>query len=283
LIATKECILSIIIRCYHTDPNRFVFLYFLHEIGNKRDCLIFVLQKITQMNLFYAPDLHESSQSYVFDKDESRHISKVLRKRAGEELFLTNGKGLFFTAEILDNHPKKTQVKIIKVEKKNQDRPLIHMAVAPTKSNDRFEWFLEKATEIGIHRITPLLTVHSERKKINPERYEKILVSAMKQSLKAYKPSLSELTKFHDFVTRDFGNVQKFIAYCKSEQNLSATVNTDNVLVLVGPEGGFSQEEIALAQANGFAPVALSAHRLRTETAALMAVATVHVCSSGKL
>jgi len=231
------------------------------------------------MNLFYAPDLQADSTNYIFNKDESRHISKVLRKSVGEEVYLTNGKGLFFTAEILDNHPKKTQVKIIKVEKKNQDKPLIHIAVAPTKSNDRFEWFLEKATEIGIQRVTPILTLHSERKKINPERYEKILVSAMKQSLKVYKPSLSGLTKFKDFITRDWGDVQKFMAYCHSDQNLSTALNNNKVLILVGPEGGFSEEEVALAQTNGFKPVGLSAHRLRTETAALMAVATVQICS----
>jgi len=231
------------------------------------------------MNLFYAPGLQENSTTYVFDKDESRHIAKVLRKRLGDRLFLTNGKGGWFTAEITDDNPKKTQVKIIAVERKQEEKPLIHLAVAPTKSNERMEWFLEKATEIGIHRITPLITEHSERRKINPARYEKIVVSAMKQSLKAYKPVVEDLTNFKEFVSRDFDKAQKFIAFCQAEIPLkNALKPVDEIVVITGPEGGFSPEEVELAKSKGFVPVSLSAHRLRTETAALMAVATVHLC-----
>jgi len=231
------------------------------------------------MNLFYAPDLDSQSRTYVFDKDESRHISKVLRKRVGDQLFLTNGKSLWFVAEITDNHPKKTEVKIIRVEEKQAEQFKIHVAIAPTKSNERFEWFLEKATEIGIHRITPLITEHSERKKINPQRYEKIIVSAMKQSLKAHKPELSELTGFDEFINRNFGQSQKLIGYCKAVNSLKNLLRQkEEILILIGPEGGFSMQEIEKAQAKGFEPASLSKHRLRTETAAIMAVATVQIC-----
>jgi len=231
------------------------------------------------MNLFYAPGLHENSGTYVFEKDESRHIVKVLRKNIGDSLFLTNGKGGWFSATITDNDPKKTRVKIIDFEQKESEKPVIHVAVAPTKSNERMEWFLEKATEVGIHRITPIITEHSERRKINRARYEKIVISAMKQSLKAYKPVVEDLTKFKDFVSKDFGSAQKFIAYCQSDIPLKKALKpADEVVIITGPEGGFSPAEIALAESRGFVPVSLSPHRLRTETAALMAVATVHLC-----
>jgi len=229
------------------------------------------------MNLFYAPQLLPKDTMFTFDKDESRHISRVLRKIVGEELFLTNGKGYFFTAEIIDDNPKKTLVKIIQSETKPKPARYIHIAIAPTKSNDRFEWFLEKATEIGISEITPILTEHSERKKINWERYDKILVSAMKQSLQMYKPKLNSLTKWSDFIQQNYADYTKTIAYCKAEKHLKDTsIINDKILLLVGPEGGFSEKELQQAFEVNYLPVGLSNNRLRTETAGIVGLMAIH-------
>jgi len=229
------------------------------------------------MNLFYAPELTSSSRFYVFDKTESRHISKVLRKKIGEILFLTNGKGDWFEAKIVDYNLKNTKVEIIshRYVRKNQSK--IHIAIAPTKSNERFEWFLEKATEIGIDEITPLLTKHSERKKINSDRYKRILVAAMKQSLQAHLPRLNEMTKITDFFRKNHNEKQRFIAYCKAEEALKDMIVVSDVLVLIGPEGGFSENEFIAAVEQGFEPAGLSKNRLRTETAGLVALTTARL------
>ena len=234
--------------------------------------------KYIKMNLFYAPDLSPDSKNYSFDKDESRHITKSLRKKNGEILYLTNGKGDWFEAEIITADPKHTQIKILSVTKKTQRPYRIHIAMAPTKSNDRFEWFLEKAVEIGIDEITPLLTRYSERKKINWARYDKILVSAMKQSLQAYKPQLNDLTRFDYFIEQNFDNTQKFTAYCQADNALSKSVKLQsNILILIGPEGGFSDNEIQKARDKGFKTVRISPNRLRTETAGLVSLMTTHL------
>jgi 16S rRNA (uracil1498-N3)-methyltransferase len=234
--------------------------------------------KLVQMNLFYAPDLNFQTKYYIFDKDESRHISKVLRKKVGEKLFLTNGKGLFFEAEITDDNPKKTQISILTVEKKEKRNYKLHIAIAPTKSNERFEWFLEKATELGIDEITPLVTTRSERKKIKTERYQKILIAAMKQSLQTYLPLLHPLTTWDDFIQKDLSEPVKLMAYCQSDKPITDYVEKDkDVLVLIGPEGGFSDVELANATKKGFIPVMLSENRLRTETAGLISVMAIHL------
>ncbi len=228
------------------------------------------------MNLFYAPHLQKNDTFYLFDKDESRHIAKVLRKRIGDILYLTNGKGLMFKAKIIDDNPKKTKVQIIEVESRPNRNYRLQIAIAPTKNNDRYEWFLEKATEIGIDTVTPLLTRYSERKHIKKERFDKILISAMKQSLQVYKPQLNDLTAFDDFLKQDFGNIQKFIAYCKAGNTLISQIQPQkDTLILIGPEGGFSDTELQKAIVAGFIPVGLSDNRLRTETAGLMAVSSV--------
>ena len=230
------------------------------------------------MNLFYAPDITSKTNHYTFDKDESRHIIKSLRKKNGDILFLTDGEGTRFEAQIISADPKHTQVKILSSKKENKRPYKIHIAIAPTKSNDRFEWFLEKAVEIGIDEITPLLTRYSERKKINLTRYEKIIVSAMKQSLQVYKPQLNELTKFEKFISQDFLQSQKYIAYCQAKQSLTGVFqNQQNILIIIGPEGGFSEEEVKKAQVNNFIPVSISPNRLRTETAGLVSLVTAHL------
>jgi len=230
------------------------------------------------MNLFYAPELTQFSKEYIFNKDESRHISKVLRKKKGEKLFLTNGKGGWFEAEIIDNDIKKTLVRIVSHRLLTRRNYRLHVAIAPTKSNERFEWFLEKATEIGIDEITPLLTEHSERKKINKDRYNKILISAMKQSLQAYLPKLNDFIKLNKFLEQLSPDYKRFLAFCQSENFFKNSLSeVQDVLVIIGPEGGFSKNEVESMLTHAFIPVRLSATRLRTETAGLLSVATVHL------
>ncbi|RNC87240.1 MAG: 16S rRNA (uracil(1498)-N(3))-methyltransferase [Winogradskyella sp.] len=225
------------------------------------------------MQLFYNPDISENDNTIVFDKDESRHIVKVLRKKVGDSLNITNGKGWVFTTELTLAEQKHCTGNIISKEKHNKRTYKLHLAVAPTKMNDRFEWFLEKATEIGIDTITPLLCDHSERKVIKTERFEKIIQSAMKQSLQYYMPELRPLTAFKDFISQDITG-QKFIAHCEDTErkSLKSVIEPNSdVTILIGPEGDFSTNEIKQATANSFVPVIIGGTRLRTETAAIVA------------
>lgn len=229
------------------------------------------------MQLFYNPRLDHSFVQFAFDPDESKHIVKVLRKKEGDELFITNGDGDLFTARILVADIKKCKAEIISTEKKHEKMYSLHMAVAPTKSADRFEWFLEKATEIGVHEITPLICEHSERKTIKKERLERVIQSAMKQSLRTFLPKLNDAVTFSEFVSKE-RNGLLFIAHCAEEEKLElkrrAAADKD-ITILIGPEGDFSATEIDKAYERGFLPVSLGEARLRTETAALVACSTV--------
>ena len=236
------------------------------------------------MNLFYAPGLLPDNTQYTFGKEESRHIVKVLRKKKGDRLFLTDGVGGWYEGEITKTDFKQTIVKIQDYKKRRKKAYRLHIAIAPVKSNDRFEWFLEKATEIGIDEITPLWNKYSERKKINKNRYEKIIISAMKQSLQVYKPTLNSFTKWNDFLKQAEDNQYKLIAYCKAQQNLNDVLKKSNndkeidkIVIVIGPEGGFSDEELNIAKQVGFIPILLSNNRLRTETAGVVAVSNVHL------
>jgi 16S rRNA (uracil1498-N3)-methyltransferase len=232
------------------------------------------------LNLFYNPSISESSKEAIFDKEESRHISKVLRKNAGDILHITNGKGFFFEVELLISDPKKCIACLIKSEKQPPLPYHLHLAVAPTKLNDRYEWFLEKATEIGISEITPIFCDHSERKTIKPERYKKIIESAMKQSLKAYLPTLNPAMSFTDFLEKDHFEEIKLIGHCETSKNqsLKSILQPDkSILILIGPEGDFSKREIERAKSQNFAAIHLGSSRLRTETAALAACHTVYL------
>ncbi|EKF54927.1 16S ribosomal RNA methyltransferase RsmE [Galbibacter marinus] len=232
------------------------------------------------MQLFYAPDLVETSKEYQFDKEESRHIHKVLRKTIGDSLHITNGKGWIFEAKILASDAKQCSVQLLSSTFKNPRRYRLHMAVAPTKMNDRFEWFLEKATEIGIDEITPIICDHSERKVVKLERYEKIIQSAAKQSLNPYLPVLHPPQSFSDLigsVSKQAVNEQLFIAHCEDQQKQTlqqAIEKQQSALILIGPEGDFSPSEIITALANDFKAVSLGDSRLRTETAAIVACHT---------
>ncbi len=229
------------------------------------------------MQLFYVPQLASHIQ---LSEEESKHAVRVLRLQQGDVVQLVDGKGTFCDAKVLDNHPKRCLLEVVKQQEKFGQRNFeLHLAVAPTKNIDRFEYFLEKATEIGMDAITPLLCQRSERKVVKPERLNKIIVAAMKQSVKAYLPTLKEMTSFNHFVQQDFDG-QKFIAHCIEEERHAlkeAYIPATNALVLIGPEGDFSPEEIEMAIAHSFQPISLGNSRLRTETAALVACHTINL------
>lgn len=231
------------------------------------------------MQLFYNPSVTKNSKEVTFDKEESRHIIKVLRMHEGDTFKITNGSGTFFDAQIISANPKQCLAKILSEENQPPLPYHLHLAVAPTKLNDRYEWFLEKATEIGISEITPIICDHSERKVIKPERYAKIVQSAMKQSLKAQLPTLNEAVSFKEFINSEKkSDGLKCIAHCEEteKQSLkSVLLPKKKVLILIGPEGDFSPDEIELAKEAGFLPVTLGDSRLRTETAAIVACHSV--------
>jgi 16S rRNA (uracil1498-N3)-methyltransferase len=229
------------------------------------------------MQLFYNPDITETTEQLAFYKHESKHIVKVLRKKPGDVLLITNGKGWKFTVKIINADYKNCLVQTIDKEFIKKPNYSLHMAIAPTKMNDRFEWFLEKATEIGVDTITPILCDHSERKVIKKDRFIKIMQSAMKQSAQYYLPKLNPIIKFNDFVKQDFEG-QLFIAHCEEtdKKSLKAELQPNNhVTILIGPEGDFSVKEIETALQNNFIPVTLGRTRLRTETAAIVACHSV--------
>lgn len=229
------------------------------------------------MHVFYTPDIRTKAE---LPEEEAQHCIRVLRLTTGDEITLTDGKGNFYRAEISAASNKRCLVNIIETVYQQPLWPChLHIAMAPTKNMDRNEWFAEKATEIGFDELTFLNCRFSERKVIKTERIEKILVSAMKQSLKARLPQLNEMTDFDKFIARDF-NGQKFIAHCyEGEKPLlrDALHKGQDALVLIGPEGDFSEEEVKKAIEKGFIPISLGKSRLRTETAALVACHTMNL------
>ena len=229
------------------------------------------------MQLFYFKNIDAHSTSFSFDKEESKHITKVLRKKEGDILFVTNGLGHLFKTEITLATDSKCTVDIRSIEKANDSKYHLHLAVAPTKMNDRYEWFLEKATEIGVQEITPIICDHSERKIIKTERFDKIVLSAMKQSNQLFLPTLNEPISFKEFVKKSIDG-QKFIAHCEEsdKKTLKEVLKShEDCIILIGPEGDFSLKEIELAIQNNYNPVSLGLTRLRTETAAVVACHTV--------
>lgn len=230
------------------------------------------------MQLFYNPNIDELTESFIFDKEESKHIIKVLRKKDGDILYVTNGAGYLFECEITLASDNKCTVKINSLEKKEASKFHLHLAVAPTKMNDRFEWFLEKATEIGIQEITPIICDRSERKVINKERFDKIVLSALKQCNELYLPKLNEAVTFKEFISKQQNKGLQLIAHCEETDKKtlkSVLKSNEDVTLLIGPEGDFSTKEIALALENNYIPVSLGNTRLRTETAAVVACHSV--------
>ena len=235
------------------------------------------------MQLFYAPDI--TLPQYTLTEEESKHAIKVLRLSIGDTIHITDGRGNLYTCQVISDNPKHCTVKVVEsvaqFEKRNY---CLTMAVAPTKNIDRFEWFLEKATEIGVDRFVALESEHSERRVIKPEREMKVVTAAVKQSLKAYHPTLEDMTEFKRFVTSELSG-RKFIAHCgeavKGKSYLASTLKAgEDAVVLIGPEGDFSPEEVRLAVENGFEEITLGTQRFRTETAAVMAVAMVAVVNT---
>lgn len=224
------------------------------------------------MHTFYTPDIAVKAE---LPEEEAAHCLRVLRLTVGDEVMLTDGKGFFYKAVIDSIAGKRCQVKIVEtISQERLWKGHLHLAMAPTKNIDRTEWFAEKATEIGFDELTFLNCRFSERKVIKTERIEKIVVSAVKQSLKAWKPKVNDMIGFDKFVKRSFDG-QKFVAHCyEGEKPLLKDVldSQKDAVVLIGPEGDFSREEVALAESCGFQPVSLGKSRLRTETAALVAV-----------
>ena len=229
------------------------------------------------MHIFYTPEINIIQE---LPEEEARHCIRVLRMTEGAELLLTDGAGFFYKACISNAHPKHCRFEIIeKIPSPLPWKPHIHIAIAPTKNLDRIEWFAEKATEIGINEISFIRSRFSERKEIKSSRIEKILIAAMKQSQKAVLPLLNEIQDFKHFVRQETTG-QKLIAHCyPGEKPLlkeACLPNTD-VTILIGPEGDFSEEEVAEAGQMGFSSISLGDSRLRTETAALVACHTIHV------
>jgi 16S rRNA (uracil1498-N3)-methyltransferase len=227
------------------------------------------------MQLFYYEHIAKNTTSLQLGKEDARHMTRVLRKKTGDQVHLTDGHGTLYAATIGLVTSNKCELNLAFAKAAPPPAYHLHIAIAPTKMNDRMEWFLEKATEMGVSQITPLLCDHSERKKINMERFDKIIVGAMKQSLQFYKPQLDEFTSFHDFVTAQH-NAHKFIAHCEEahKQTLREIApKAAKTIMLIGPEGDFSTLEIATALSQGFTPVSLGANRLRTETAGVYASA----------
>ncbi|MDR2221448.1 MAG: 16S rRNA (uracil(1498)-N(3))-methyltransferase [Flavobacteriaceae bacterium] len=226
------------------------------------------------MQLFYSPEIEKGQSTFTFDKDESKHIIRVLRKKMGDILHVTNGKGSLFTTKITLDSDKKCVTEIVSSEDQTPTPFRLHLAVAPTKMNERYEWFLEKATEIGIHEITPIICDHSERKIVKTERFEKIIQSAMKQSLQYHLPILNEPISLKEFLAQNHQG-ELYIAHCEDTEKVllkDSIVPHKNYLLLIGPEGDFSTNEINIALEKGYRPVSLGHTRLRTETAALVAV-----------
>ena len=237
------------------------------------------------MQLFYAPDI--MPPQHTLSEDESKHCVRVLRLTEGDTLHLTDGRGTMYRCELIDANPKRCTVRVVETHEEFERLPYrLVMGVAPTKNNDRYEWFLEKATEVGVAEVIPLETDHSERRVFKPERGEKVLTAAMKQSLKAYHPILHPMTPLKQILTQPFEG-RKLIAHCdparspQGKQYLASTLRKgEDVLILIGPEGDFSPAEIDLAIENGFEEITLGTQRLRTETAAVVATVMTSVVNN---
>ncbi|MEI8117061.1 MAG: RsmE family RNA methyltransferase [Flavobacteriia bacterium] len=221
------------------------------------------------MHLFYAPELTHSCLEYTLTEEESKHCVRVLRLKQGSAVELLNGKGLSAIAEVDDDHPKKCRMRIVRTEFYPPVSQEIHLALAPTKNMDRMEWLVEKATEIGLSKLTFLKCDHNERGKLKLDRLEKIAISAMKQSKRYYLPEISELIPFKSFVEN---NPNGYIGHCYPATKVGLDSISETKVFLIGPEGDFSENEVSIALLNGYQAVSLSDFRLRTETAALISV-----------
>lgn len=230
------------------------------------------------MQLFYLEEA--SLNSLVFlDKDESKHCVKSLRKKMNDTILITNGKGKVFEAKLVNEDVNKCMVEISKeVNSPFLKKYNLHIAISPLKNPDRFEWFVEKAVEIGVDSIIPIICEHTEKSGIKMDRLKRIAVSAMKQSLKVNLPEISNPIKISEFLNGDFNSSQNFIAWCETSKEkllFEVLAKTQDVVLLIGPEGDFTKTEVDLAIQKGFLPVSLGNSRFRTETAGVLACHTV--------
>ena len=231
------------------------------------------------MHLFYNPQIE--GEGFNLEEQESKHAIRVLRLVRGDRVIVVDGKGAWYEARIADDHPKRCSLKIESGVQGYQPLPYsLHLAVAPTKNLDRFEWFLEKATEIGITEISPLICRRSERRQLKMERLEKILISAMKQSLKAYLPVLNRPITMEEFLrTERQGTLGIAHCYPLERKGIQELAHSGNYTCLVGPEGDFTEAELTEALEAGYVPFHLGKSRLRTETAAVYittAISLIH-------
>jgi len=224
------------------------------------------------MNLFYS-NFSESQDEIVVNENDSKHIIKSYRKNIGDIIKFTNGDGLLAEAKIIYKG-KKIKVKILNILKKKREKISIHIAISPLKNPSRFEWFVEKATEIGVNQITPIVTKYSEKKKVNYERLERISISSLKQSSQFFKPQINEIENFSEFITKN--KEQKIMANLKTKNFLKKDSIVSNTLCLIiGPEGGFSDDEIQEARDNKVTEISLGENRLRSETAAIYGLSLI--------
>ena len=219
------------------------------------------------MSVFYAPSLQIEQSHYQLSEEESKHCIRVLRMQEGAAIQLVNGRGLEAHALLQDAHPKRCMLQITAVVQ-HDPTPAVHIAMAPTKNMDRIEWFLEKATELGLTKLTLLNCEHNERKQVNTERLEKIAVAAMKQSKRFYLPVIEPMQRFSDYIA---AQPTGYFGHCADGPKIKMSNLIAGKPFLIGPEGDFSEQEIALAIKSGYEAVEMSAFRLRTETAALLA------------
>ncbi len=228
------------------------------------------------MILFYTNNINDKIAT--LEGDEHIHCAKTLRKKMGDTIHFVDGNGGWYEGQLITITKKRTTIAIINREEVANRVTGLHIAIAPTKNINRLEWFLEKTTEIGISEITPILCQRSERKNIRLDRLQKIIVAAMKQSLKAHLPKINELTTFSNFIKKVTNEEQKFIAHCNDGDKMllkNTVIPQKSALILIGPEGDFSNEEVDLALKADFQAISLGQERLRTETAGIVACHTV--------
>ena len=231
------------------------------------------------MDVFYKPDI--VSDHLTLDPGESNHCIRVLRYKRGDKIRLIDGKGGLYIAEIGNEDRNACLVKIISENKDDEKLPYeLHVAIAPTKSTDRLEWFVEKATEIGVTSITPVICERSERRNLRIDRLEKVAVAAIKQSVNPWKPDIREKVPVNEWILQQQKGT-RLIAHCmdRTRTDIRDMPLKDQITIMIGPEGDFTPAELELAVAQGFESVSLGHQRLRTETAGLLACATVHIRS----
>ena len=229
------------------------------------------------MNLFFS-NFSQTDNEIVVNENDSRHILKSYRKGIGDILNFTNGNGLLAECKIIEKG-KKIKVKIVKISKNKPNKVSIHVAISPLKNPSRFEWFVEKATEIGIKEITPIITKYSEKKKVNHERLERISISSLKQSNQLFKPKINSTEKFSDFIKNN--SDQKIMANLKTKNILAKeSINSNQICLVIGPEGGFSDDEIQEAKNNKITEISFGENRLRSETAAIYGLSILKYLTS---